>query len=92
MGVTFLFEVDQLRVLEVKACFDFLKGGYAFLTPFLKFWKCFLIQNKKLWRVTFLFEADWSSGLGVKGFFLVFKEGGASPPFWNFEDIFVDSE
>ena len=30
--------------------------------------------------VTFWFEVDWLSGLGVKGIFLVFKEGGFFDP------------
>ena len=36
--------------------------------------------------VTFLFQVDWLSGLGVIGIFWVFKGGEFfDPPFWNFQ-------
>ena len=71
MGVTFLFQVDWLSGLWVIGIYLSFWSGGAFLTPLLKFWKPFWIQNKKLWGVTFLFEDDWLSGLGVWAEFLV---------------------
>ena len=51
---------------------------------FLKFWKYILIQNKKLWGLTFLFWVNYLIGI-----FLVFKEWGFfDPPFWNFKKVF----
>ena len=41
------------------------------MPPFFEILKMFFIQNKKLWGVTFLFEVDWLSGLGVIGIFLI---------------------
>ena len=47
--------------------FEFLKGGL--FSPLFEILKSFLFLNKKLWVVTFLFEVDWLSGLGVIGIF-----------------------
>ena len=49
--------------------FEFLKGGIC--CPPFEIFKTFLIQNKKLWGVTFLFEVDWFSGLGITGIILI---------------------
>ena len=41
------------------------------MLPLFEILKTFLIQNKKLWGVTFLFEVDWLSVLGVIGKYLI---------------------
>ena len=62
------------------------------MAPLFEILKSFLILNKKLFVVTFLFEVNWLSGLGVKGIFLVFKGGGLPPPLFDSLKMYLDSE
>ena len=68
MGGHLLFEDNWLNGLGIIGIFfDFLKGGGLFY-PLFEIWKLFWNHNKKLWEVTFLFEVDRLSGLGVEEF------------------------